>query len=340
MSSEAWSGVIACTKRQLNLDVTLSCGQSFRWRKNEHGEWSSTFASRVWVLKQDSEGNLMYKVLKSNTSGCQSNHALATATGSRKRRANGTLAEGQAYQNHEDNEMLLRDYFQLQVDVENLYQQWSAADMTFRKIALGLLGVRVLRQEPFEALMAFICSSNNNIKRISSMVNKLCENYGTKLLDASDGGFYAFPTAHQLDRDCVEQELKAMGFGYRAKYIRATARALALRGPQWLYLLREVPYSEAHQQLIQLPGVGAKVADCVCLMALDKMEAVPVDVHLYKLAVQHYLPHLSGHKTLTSRDYHQVGNFFRERFGPYAGWAQSVLFTSDLKEHSKERPLS
>lgn len=76
-----------------------------------------------------------------------------------------------------------------------------------------------------------------------------------------------------------------MGFGYRAKYIRATARALALRGPQWLYLLREVPYSEAHQQLIQLPGVGAKVGNSLCIMDLPSAGNCFESLHVRCMAV-------------------------------------------------------
>lgn len=336
-SQMAWAS-IQCTRRQLNLDITLRCGQSFRWKKNDEGEWLSTFANKVWVLKQDLEGNILYKVLDGNgtaTSSC--NDSLSLAKGAnRKRKAKNGLSESQAECQLDDHGHLLRDYFQMNVDLEKLYKQWSAADEIFRDVAVALPGVRILRQDPFEALMAFICSSNNNITRISSMVNKLCEMYGTHLLSSSTGSFYAFPTAEQLDRDSVEPELKAAGFGYRARYVRAAARALSQQDPLWLASLREVSYPEAHSQLLQLPGVGPKVADCVCLMALDKADVVPVDVHVWKLAVRHYLPHLSKHKNLTTTAYREIGSFFKERFGPYAGWAHSVLFTSDLKEHSKQ----
>ncbi|KAH8018661.1 hypothetical protein HPB51_009650 [Rhipicephalus microplus] len=141
--------------------------------------------------------------------------------------------------------------------------------------------------------------------------------------------------ATQMDREGVEAELRAAGFGYRAKYVHGTAKALAARDPMWLQSLRAAPYAEAHRQLIELPGVGAKVADCVCLMALDKTEAVPIDVHVWRMATRHYLPHLKSLKNLSAVAYKEIGDHFRKRFGPYAGWAQSVLFTSDLKKHAK-----
>lgn len=323
------SGVIKCTTRQLNLDVTLTCGQAFRWKKH-HSEWISTFAGRVWCLKQDDDGNLHYRVLNAVNNGlCSPNIDNSNAVPrSRKRKR----AENSP---NSENEELLRDYFQLGVDLESLYTEWCEVDTTFKATANYLPGIRVLRQEPLEALMAFICSSNNNITRISSMVEKLCTMYGTKLLEGKQGSFYAFPTATQMDREGVEAELRAAGFGYRAKYVHGTAKALAARDPMWLQSLRAAPYAEAHRQLIELPGVGAKVADCVCLMALDKTEAVPIDVHVWRMATRHYLPHLKSLKNLSAVAYKEIGDHFRKRFGPYAGWAQSVLFTSDLKKHAK-----
>ncbi|CAN7994086.1 unnamed protein product [Ixodes hexagonus] len=297
-----------------------------RWKKNDQGEWLSTFADKVWVLKQDSEGSIHYKVLESNGTAVSNSNASSSLAmrASRKRKANAGLSESQEEHRLGDHEHLLRDYFQMNVDLEKLYEQWSAADEVFRDTAVALPGIRILRQDPFEALVAFICSSNNNITRISSMVNKLCEMYGTQLLSSSAGSFYAFPTAEQLDKDSVEPELKAAGFGYRARYVRAAAKAVSQRDPHWLASLRKASYPEAHSQLLQLPGVGPKVADCVCLMALDKADVVPVDVHVWKLAVRHYLPQLSKHKNLTTGAYREIGDFFRDRFGPYAGWAHSV----------------
>lgn len=138
-----------------------------RWKKNDEDEWLSTFANKVWILKQDLEGNILYKVLDGNgtaTSSC--NDGLSLAKGAnRKRKAKNGLSESQAECQLDDHGHLLRDYFQMNVDLEKLYKQWSTADEIFRDVAAALPGVRILRQDPFEALMAFICSSNNNITR-------------------------------------------------------------------------------------------------------------------------------------------------------------------------------
>ncbi|XP_075430497.1 N-glycosylase/DNA lyase isoform X7 [Ascaphus truei] len=165
-----------------------------------------------------------------------------------------------------------------------------------------LVGVRVLRQDPTECLFAFICTSNNHISRIT----------------AGD----------------TKAKLQELGFGYRAKFVTESAQAiLSEHGCDWLESLRLAPYEEARSALCALPGVGAKVADCVCLMALDKPQAVPVDTHVWKIAKRDYLPQLgAGNKSLTGRVYKEIGDYFRTLWGPYAGWAQSVLFCSELKK--------
>ncbi|XP_013774934.1 N-glycosylase/DNA lyase-like [Limulus polyphemus] len=233
---------------------------------------------------------------------------------------------------------ILSDYFQLSINLDKLYNQWTTVDENFGKVAKHFPGVRILRQDPTENLVSFICSSNNNIARITSMVEKLCQKYGSKLLEVNGRMFYNFPSLEALAGETVEQELRKLGFGYRAKYISETAKHITLNlSPEWLESLRKVPYEEARTALMQLPGVGAKVADCVCLMSLDKPGAIPIDTHVWQITVRDYLHHLKATKSLTDKVYSQVGNFFRERFGEYAGWAHSVLFSADLKKFKEKK---
>jgi N-glycosylase/DNA lyase len=94
--------------------------------------------------------------------------------------------------------------------------------------------------------------------------------------------------------------------------------------------VRKADYFTAKSLLMELPGVGAKVADCICLMSLGHHGAVPVDTHVFSVTVDHYLPKLRGMKSVTPRVYNEIGDFYRARFGPMAGWAHSILFTADL----------
>ncbi|KAH9500748.1 8-oxoguanine glycosylase ogg1 [Bulinus truncatus] len=232
---------------------------------------------------------------------------------------------------------LLNDYFQLDVDIESLYKSWASKDPYFSQVAVNFQGVRMLRQDPLENLISFVCSSNNNISRISTMVENLCIHYGELITRVDDTDYYKFPTLSVLCKDDIETTLRQIGFGYRAKFIAKIAKYMAEnKSENWLHSLRDKPYSEAKTELMTLYGVGSKVADCVCLMSLDKTEAVPVDTHVWQITMKHYMTKLQNAKSLTEKLYNEIGDFYRNLWGPYAGWAHSVLFTSDLRQNKRK----
>ena len=207
-------------------------------------------------------------------------------------------------------EKMLIDYFQLDINCQELYSQWRKADPNFVPMAVSLPGIRVLKQDPVETLMAFVCSANNNIARISKMVKQLATHYGTYLGSCNETDFYAFPSLLSLAKDGVERKLRELGFGYRAKYISLAAQyILSSKSDIWLESLKKLDYKEAWYELQSVPGVGPKVADCVCLMALGKTEAVPIDTHVWQvtLRTQRQLPR---HKTLTRAVYREIGMLY------------------------------
>ncbi|KAK9840843.1 hypothetical protein WJX81_008508 [Elliptochloris bilobata] len=182
----------------------------------------------------------------------------------------------------DDDAKALAEYFFLSRRLAPLTAEWAERDERFRSIAACFPGVRVLRQDPVECLFSFICSSNNHISRITGMAPQ----------------FHAFPTLDQLAQ-ATEEDLRAAGFGYRAKYVVNAAAELKKKpggGASWLRGLREVPYGEAAEALCTLPGIGPKVAACICLFSLDKAAAIPVDTHVWQLAARYYLPNLRGKK--------------------------------------------
>ena len=210
--------------------------------------------------------------------------------------------------------------------------------------------MRILQQDAFETLAGFICSSNNNIARIGQMVHRLCARYGPLLGHIDGVAYHDFPAPAALARPGVEAELRALGFGYRAKFIHGTARALAAQPRGWLDALQaprpgtaeaaaaagtwtdggREGYQRARAELMALPGVGPKVADCTCLMGLGWGEAVPVDTHILRIAERDYrFGRARG--ALTRGTYDAIGDRFRALWGRDAGWAQSVLFTADLR---------
>lgn len=252
---------------------------------------------------------------------------------------------------------LINHYFNLAPDLGQLYEQWAAADANFKKRAPVFTGIRILRQDAWEALIGFICSSNNNISRISGMVHNLCLHYGPLIDRIDDVPYHDFPTPEALSHPYVEAHLQKLGFGYRARYIAKTARMVAEeKGLAWLEALSnpECPqfgvketlagkmldggregYRKAHEELLALHGVGPKVADCVCLFGLGWSESVPVDTHVWQIAQRDYKFGRGKHSSLTAATYIAVGNHFRKLWGKEAGWAHSVLFTADLKAFSE-----
>lgn len=178
--------------------------------------------------------------------------------------------------------------------------------------------------------MSFICSTNNNIQRISQMVSNLCLHFGPHLVTLDTIPYHDFPSPSALAGPGVEKKLRDLGFGYRAKYIASAATIIANEKPEgWLNSLRDVPYREAHDALIELPGVGPKVADCVCLMSMDKTEALPVDTHVWQIAQRDYKFKGMKGKTLNKATYDAIGDHFRALWGKEAGWAHSVSGDTD-----------
>ncbi|CAG8591737.1 16347_t:CDS:2 [Acaulospora morrowiae] len=312
---------------ELRLDTTLKCGQSFRWKLSGENEWSCAFKGKLITLRQTATG-VEYRTYFHSDFQTSSQDKI-TVEKQRQREID---------QEYKEIHEFLVDYFQLHVNLRERYDQWSLMDKHFARIANQFPGIRILRQDPVENVICFICSTNNNIARISQMIEKLCRKYGQKVYTLDGQEYFDFPTLDKLVSPKVEEELQQLGFGYRARYIAQTARILKEKypdGEQWLHSLRKLEYKDARAALLQLTGVGPKVADCVCLMSLDKNDAIPVDTHVWQIAKREYGFGGKGEtrnmKTLTSRLYEAVGDHFRKLFGDYSGWAHSVLFTADLK---------
>lgn len=345
--SKAWR-CLTCARSELRLDLTLGCGQTFRWRETGEGHWTGVMAGQVWTLTQ-TDDTLWY-----HTYGSQA--SVGKGEG-RKRSAGSSLQGSRMLEKRfkvstevkeEDDkepiavtpeqdikeEEMLRDYFQLNVKLGDQYRKWGAADPHFKHISNIFTGVRMLRQDPTECLFSFICTSNNHISRIQGMVERLCQSLGTPLCQLDQTAYYDFPSLDALADSSVETCLRDLGFGYRARFLQQSAKQiLDKHGTQWLQGLRSEPYLQARDALRTLPGVGMKVADCVCLMSLDKADAVPVDTHVWQIAKRDYKCAAgSGQKTLTDKVHRDIGDFFRQLWGPYAGWAHSVLFCADLKK--------
>lgn len=352
LGAKAWR-CLSCPKSELRLDLTLGCGQTFRWNETGEGHWTGVMGGRVWTLTQ-TDDTLWYHVYRRHedpdlVNGRKRKKAENSQDSGKKLKEMADVKEEEvetsfcvltSEQDHKDEEVL-RDYFQLSVKLEDLYKEWGDADPHFSHTGNVFTGVRMLRQDPVECLFSFICSSNNHISRIQGMIERLCSTLGTPLCELDGTHYHDFPSIDALAESSVEARLRDLGFGYRARFLQQSAHMIMSdHGPKWLHTLRNTPYLQARDALLTLPGVGPKVADCVCLMSLDKSEAVPVDTHVWQIAKRDYAYAAGGRqKTLTNKVYKEIGDFFRNLWGSYAGWAHSVLFCADLKKFQKLKEI-
>lgn len=198
-----------------------------------------------------------------------------------------------------------QNYFDLTRDYQKISE--SCSDYPVAQRAMQLLpGLRVLNQPPWETIVTFIISANNNVSRIRQLIEKLIANFGT------DG---ALPSPGQL-AEVSEDELRAHGFGYRAPYLIGTAKLITEGFP--INSLQGLSYEEAHRLLLSLPGVGDKVADCIQLFSTGHSEAFPVDVWVERLMKKWFVP-----DTLSKREIRAKAH---EMFGKNAGIVQQSLF--------------
>ncbi len=174
------------------------------------------------------------------------------------------------------------DYFDLARDYAVLGAVDAGEDSYVSKAIRHAKGIRVLKQEPFETLVAFIISQRKSIPAIKTCMEKLAVRFG----QLDDTGFYSFPDAKALAM-AADEDLAACGLGYRTPYIKQTAQMIA-RGELDLELFASLPDEELLQQLMRFPGVGKKVASCVMLFAYQRMDAFPVDVWIQRVLETHY----------------------------------------------------
>ena len=224
----------------------------------------------------------------------------------------------------------VRNYFGLDDDLLNILSQ-IRKDMHTMQAIEAFKGLRILRQDPWECLISYICATYKNISAIKQMLSNLSKKFGDKIhLDGYD--FYTFPTPERLAKATAE-ELAKCCLGYRAKYVSETAKAVYENGFEFEGL-RGIAYEKAKEELLNFSGVGLKVADCVLLFSLGKLKAFPVDVWIKRVILKYYesyfpnefIRKISGKKSLTISEYKKLNLFGRRYFGDYAGYAQEYLY--------------
>jgi N-glycosylase/DNA lyase len=185
-----------------------------------------------------------------------------------------------------------------------------------------------LNQNPWECLASFILSSTKQIVQIQQIVEELCLRFGEPIpAIAGAGPAYSFPSAAHIART-TERELRDCKMGFRAPYLLESAGMIA-SGTFNLENIAELPLDLARTELLKLPGVGRKIADCVLLFAYGFPTAFPVDVWVMKALQQLYFPKRRRIKAV------KLHTFAAKHFGPWSGYAQQYLFHYMRTSHKK-----
>lgn len=261
------NGLLISGLRDFSLREILDCGQCFRWlpQDGDVSHWAGIAMGKRLEIQQVGEGDFLF---------------LGT--------------------NQQEFEDIWADYFDLQTDYAAL-KSALCCDPVMAEATTYAPGIRVLRQNGWEALCTFIISQNNNIKRIRGIVERLCECFGEPV----DGGF-DFPTAERLSQATLE-ELAPLRSGFRAKYLLDAAQKVS-SGVVDLSAIPSMTYEEAQAHLRQINGVGPKVADCALLFGFYRLDAFPMDVWMKRAMATLYPDGLP------------------ENILPYRGIAQQYLF--------------
>ena len=262
---------------------TFDCGQCFRFRPAPDNSFRGVVSGKVVTLKQMEDGFFLYPC------------------------------------DRESFETFWKHYFDLDRDYDAVRNCIAGAPLVAPAMECGK-GIRILNQPPFETLITFIISAQNNGKRIALIVENLCRRFGEQVGD----GLYAFPAPQALSK-ASEEELKELGAGYRAKYIVEAAKIAVCE--DW-ESLKSMAYEDAKTHLLRYPGVGEKVANCVLLFSLGFFHAFPVDVWIRRILEKHL------QRPIKDGEGEKIGWAW---YGESGGLAQQYLFYEARNTHKKAK---
>ena len=257
---------------------TFECGQCFRWHREADGSYTGVVHNKVANVLSKPD----FMVIR-----------------------NASVA---------DFEQIWFDYFDLGRDYGEVKKAVAIDGIMQKAVEFGS-GIRLLRQEPWEALISFILSSNNRIPRIMKIIEDLSRFYGRELV-YQDRNYYSFPDVQSLAA-CSLEQIQVCRAGYRCGYIHQSAAQITL-GEIDLEQLDGLETAEARKYLLQLHGVGNKVADCMLLYSGIKQDVFPTDVWVKRVMEELYFRREAS--------FMEIQQFAAEHFGKYAGAAQQYLF--------------
>lgn len=262
-----------------NLTHILECGQCFRWKKENDGSYTGVIKAGVMNVSSNDGKDICF-----------------------------------TYELSGDANQIIENYFDLKRDYKKIKDIISVEDKNMIEAIKYGYGIRILKQDPWEMLISYIISAANNIPRISKTIENISKTYGKKIY-FNEMEYYLFPTPEELSKATIT-DLRELNLGFRDKYVYGAVQDV-VSGKVDLEKINKLEYKEAKKELMKIKGVGAKVADCILLFSMNKIEAFPIDTWIRKVMTELY-----G----TSNSLKSIEKCATERFGEYAGIAQQYLF--------------
>ncbi len=290
------------SNKPFDLSNSLECGQVFRWRK-EDTWWVAVINNQVVKIKQ--QNNTLFVKSSSNNA----------------------------------DENFIKKYFRLNDSLPEILGSINK-DQIINDAISKLYGLRLIKQNHWECLASFICATYKNINSIRMMISNICRRYGQKI-EFEGQIYYTFPEP-KIIADADKHVLEECSLGYRAKFLQETAKRIVSR-EVILSDLESAKYETVQKILLGyngnkkiLPGVGPKVADCVMLFSLEKLNAFPIDVWIRRSIKKNYF-HLFENNSINilsnmknnsigTKEYSEISKTMQKYFGAYSGYAQEYLF--------------
>ena len=271
--------------KSFNLQHIFDCGQCFRWNENEDGSYTGVVKENVINIKMVNDDVYVKSFGK------------------------------------DDLKKLFYYYFDMDRDYEQIKKSLRKIDEHMEKSIMYGDGIRLLNQDLWETIISFIISANNNIPRIKGIIERISKRYGNKI-EWNDEEYYTFPTAEQLGKASIE-DLRNLGLGFRDVRVYETTQKVLNGEIDFDKLHKEKNTEVVRDELLELPGVGPKVADCILLFStLKRLDVFPIDVWVRRVMNDLYIHNEDENKV----DKKLVLNMASEKFGNLRGIAQQYLF--------------
>ena len=278
--------IIIENQESFNLKHIFECGQCFRWNEEEDGSWIGVIKDAVIKVRiEDNKVIFTGKVL-----------------------------------GNQDFKKIVYDYFDLNTNYTDYKNELSKIDEYLRESIKFGEGIRILKQDLWETIISFIISANNNIPRIKKIINAISSTYGKKIV-FEEKEYYLFPTPEELSKATVE-DLRKLGLGFRDKRIYETTRLINENTISLEEIENFADTARAREELLKLDGVGPKVADCILLFSLKRLDVFPIDVWVRRVMNDLYI-HNKDEEKVNKKELQCLAE---EKFKGLSGIAQQYLF--------------